>query len=323
MIQVIIPTYNRPLCIQYLIEKSLNQYTGDLFEFLVLDSSTNEETQKLIDRLGYKSNLIYQKIDSAVQPDDKVINAVTACRTEYYWLFGDGNLADFNAIESILKNLAYSQYDVVEIENATSKRNLKGGKEGFFREEDLIAYIASNFTHLTYWGATIIKTEKAKYLFKSGRMDKYRQDELSWWCACLICEMIDYQGVEDTSIGIFYTKDLAGNPGKRDRSWAKGEKYFITTFEVFNRDVDMLPSLFEPVKCKIIKNFRDDCLVRKGYLIQLKLDNVLKPEYVWKYRKDIQAVEGYYLFMLTLSITPDFLLKAIRGLYKTVKRKIK
>ena len=134
---------------------------------------------------------------------------------------------------------------------------------------------------------------------------------------------IDEANDARTKVGTLYTKAFKGNPGKKDRSWAKGEKYFLTTFEVFNRDVKFLPKMFFSVKKDIIKNFRDDLLVSKRYLVQLKMEGVLSHQYVKKYKKEIQVINGYYLFMLLLSFTPNALLIVLRKIYKTGKKVIK
>ena len=47
MIQVISPTYNRPKCIELLLRDCINIYQGELFKFVLLDSSTNDDTKAL------------------------------------------------------------------------------------------------------------------------------------------------------------------------------------------------------------------------------------------------------------------------------------
>ena len=325
MIQVIIPTYNRELCIRYLIEQSIEPYKGILFRFLILDSSTSDDTEMLCKQLNHCKQFEYQRVASDVQPDDKVVNAIMHCSDDYYWLLGDGNLVDFNGIEQTLLSANYKEYDVLEIDSLESKRNPIRRSEHFIERSNLVSYIATNFTYLTYWGSSIIHTTRAKECFLNGCMDKYRQDILSWWSACLICEMIntDDANVVRTKAGTLYTKAFKGNPGKKDRSWANGEKYFLTTFEVFNRDIKLLPEMFSSVKKDIIKNFRDDLLVSKRYLLQLKLGGVLSTQYVKKYKREIQIVKGYYLYMLLLSLTPNALLVGLQKVYRIGKKVIK
>lgn len=324
MIQVIIPTYNREVCIQNFITQSIVPYVGKLFNFLILDSSTNDITNKICVKCNSKK-LKYRRIDSKVQPDDKVIKAIMNCTDEYYWLLGDGNLVNFNEIERLFLLYDFNKFDILEVDSDKSKRRGTNESDNFIIRDDLINYIASNFTYLTYWGSSIIKTKRAKDFFLNGTMNKYRQDSLSWWSSCIICEMIslDFQNNTLTPIVSLYTKYIKGNPGKTDRSWAKGEKYYYTTFEVFNRDVALLPSMFSNVKNEIIKNFRDDELVSKRYLIKLKIRGVLTPKYIIKYKKEINIIKGYYGLMLFIAYVPDFLLISLVNIYKLLKKVIK
>lgn len=325
MIQVIIPTYNRASCIRNLIERSIMPYEGVLFSFLILDSSTNADTEKMCTKAGEKCNFEYHRVEPTVQPDDKVIGAIEKCKAEYYWVFGDGNLADFNRLECKFLEINYSCYDIMEIDFIDSKRNPSFENECFIKPTNLLTYVASHFTYLTYWGSSIIRTNRAHVFFQSGKMNKYRQDVLSWWSPCLVCEIIgaDMDIGSSTSICSIYTNCLGLNDEKKERSWANGEQYYITTFRVFNRDVALLPSRFNSIKQDIIKTFRSDLLVSKRYLLHLKYNGVLNLQYVRKYKKDIQAVKGDYLFMLALSVVPCAMLNVINRILKNGKRLIK
>lgn len=90
MIQVIVPTYNRASCMQNLIMQSIMPYKGKIFSFLILDSSIDDNTEKLCAQVVHNNNFVYKRIKDSVQPDDKVIDAIKRCKDDYYWLFGDG-----------------------------------------------------------------------------------------------------------------------------------------------------------------------------------------------------------------------------------------
>ena len=93
MIQVLIPTYNRPKCIELLLRDCISAYQGQLFKFVILDSSTNDETERLANNY---SKAEYKRFDSTTEVDNKVIESIMNCFEDYYWLLGDGNLVDFN-----------------------------------------------------------------------------------------------------------------------------------------------------------------------------------------------------------------------------------
>lgn len=316
MIQVIIPTYNRPKCIELLLRDCINIYQGELFKFVLLDSSSNDDTKALAEN---SEKIEYRRFEPSVKVDDKVIGAILKCTDDYYWLLGDGNLVDFNSIEHLIEKLP--DFDVLEIDSINSKRNTELLQEDFETHDDLVDFIRTRYSHLTYWGATIIKTDTANNMFKSGTMDKYREDTLSWWSATLVCEMISaaLEKGRKPNIHTLFTKHFYRNPEKKDRSWAKGENYFLTTFKVFDKDVYMLPKYFDEVKNDIIRNFRDDVLVTKRYLIGLKRRGVIKLKYVLKYKNDIQHVRGYYSFIFVLACIPSFCINAAYTMHKFVK----
>lgn len=303
MIQVIIPTYNRPKCIELLFMDCINTYQGELFEFVILDSSTNKKTEEIV---NYYGKAEYRRFDPTMKVDDKVIGALMECSEDYYWLLGDGNLVDFNSLEYIIGKLP--DFDVLEVDSTNSKRNTKTLQEDYESHKDLIEFIKERYSHLTYWGSAIVKTKIAQETFRSGTMDKYREDDLSWWSAALICEMISigFEKRIDLRIYTVFTKYFSGNPEKKERSWAKGENYFLTTFKVFDKDVYMLPKCFDEIKKEIICIFRDDVLATRKYLIHLKRRGVIKMKYVLKYKDDIQNVKGYFPFILLLACIPNF-----------------
>ena len=316
MIQVIIPTYNRPKCIELLLRECIDVYQGKLFNFSILDSSTNDDTKALAEN---SEKIEYRRFEPSVKVDDKVIGTILKCTDDYYWLLGDGNLVDFNSVEYLIEKLP--DFDVLEIDSINSKRNTKLLQEDFETHDDLIEFIRTRYSHLTYWGATIIKTDTAKNMFKSGTMDKYREDALSWWSAALVCEMISValERGRKPQIYTLFTEHLYSNPGKKDRSWAKGENYFLTTFKVFDKDVYMLPKCFDEIKKEIICIFRDDVLATRKYLVHLKRRDVIKLRYVLKYKDDIQDVKGYFPFILILACIPTFCIEVIYKLYKLLK----
>lgn len=312
MIQVIIPTYNRPKCIELLLKNCIGKYKGDKFKFVVLDSSTNEETKMVLKNV---QNLEYRRFDPSILLDDKVIGAILGCQEEYYWLLGDGNLVDFNMMDYWISQ--FSDFDVLEVDLLSSKRSRIRTQDNYEIHNDLMKFIKERYSHLTYWGATIVRTEKAKFLFINGMMKKYREDNPSWWAGSLIAEMIanDIRNGNKSTVISLFTDAVSYNPGKTDHSWTNGENYFRMTFQVFDKDVYLLPKDYDGIKDEIIRVFRDDAMVTKRKLLHLKRLGVIKPEYVRKYKTYIQDVKGYYGFILMLSFVPDYV---IENAYKVV-----
>lgn len=90
-------------------------------------------------------------------------------------------------------------------------------------------------------------------------------------------------------------------------------------FKLFNKDVNLLPEIFDQHKKAIIKNFRDDALATKRYILKQKRIHNLDSKYVIKYRNDIKAIPGYYPYMLCVSLIPNWAMDLIYKLYKNIK----
>lgn len=116
MINVIIPTYNRPELIEILLKK-VAVYSGKLFKFSIYDSSTNDLTKNIF-RLYEKETtceVIYKRIDSSIDANRKAISAVGESNEDFFWLCGDKRSADYNALEEMLLKSNYWECSLIEI----------------------------------------------------------------------------------------------------------------------------------------------------------------------------------------------------------------
>lgn len=317
-ITVIIPTYNRPECIQYLLDYSLKQYHGHLFCFEVHDSSLNSKTRDLIEAFNEQPNsfkIKYFLYDSAIRVDIKVVNAIKKVVSDYFYIFGDGTFLDFNLLEkAILENLL-NGFDILDIESVNRIGYLDQDSSflpnSIKQEKDYVLFAKKYFSHLTYWGASIVRTKFFSYVFESNLIDKYLVFNLSWWLPCCLLDCMSYQNHKSLSSRLFvsYFSFISANPKKKAHSWTKGENYFVTTFYVLNRNLELLPPDYDGVKKEMVDFFRRDCLVNKNTLIQLRIEKTLQTRLVRKYKEDIDFIPGYFDLMLKYSKKPVFLLK--------------
>ena len=73
-LDVVLPTYNNPKCIEYILEK-IERYSQYDYVLSIFDSSTNDETQAIVEkRLSEK--ITYTRIDSSIDVDEKTLIAV-------------------------------------------------------------------------------------------------------------------------------------------------------------------------------------------------------------------------------------------------------
>lgn len=325
-IMVIIPTYNHHEMINDIVYQTIDTYNGELFEFEIHDSSTNDETKNIIEAYNKlnKRNIKYFRYESNLALDEKCKIAIENNKLDFYILLGDGNLYNFNNLELQLKNNVFEKFNVINLEPLIRKKINKdcdAKLNSAIEYENPIKYI-KYYSHLTYFGGAIYKTNFIRETFDKSYYKKCREDNLSWWTTvCIYNQLMDYKKQNiSTLCSTLYVDGLNGNSKKKDHSWADKEKYFILTFKVFNKDVDLLYSEYDNVKKEIVKTFRDDSLASKRYLIQKRLNKDINIKLVKKYKKDIKYVHGYYGFMIFICLVPVFVIKLLKKLYKIIKR---
>lgn len=296
MITVIIPT-NRYECIKEIITESISKYNGTLFKFEVHDSSCNEKIKELVRNVG--SRLIkYYKYPVEISADNKAMQAIKNVDTEYFWLMGDGIIVDFNGIESVLESI--STYKVIDIESVNRIGYLDQDKkcvpERIYEYHDVRLYAKKYFSHITYWGASIIRSDFYSSAY-NDILKKYIEEQIPWWIACSLFDLLAdfFQKYGDVKTGVVYTEYIKSNHAKIDHWWTGDERYYQYTFKKFNQGISLMSPFYSmDDKKKIIKNFRNDALVSDYYLIHLRAIDNLNKQMLHKYRKDIDIVSGFY-----------------------------
>ena len=242
---------------------------------------------------------------------------------------GDGVLPDFNGLEEQIKEILDQGFDLIDLEAPYRKGYLNQDADysinKLYKIDDYLKYCKKYFSHLTYWGASIVSKDFFEYAFTSEIIQKYRlKDSLTWWLPyCLLecmCEKAKHN--QCPSLYVIYSSYLRGNRMKKDLGWKRGENYFIVTFKNLQDELDLLPSEFNPIKEEMIRFFRDDYLVSDNLLITLRIHNTLNTKNVEKYKSYITYLPGYYEKMIALCKKSRLSL-AIPKLNKRIANKIK
>lgn len=332
MINVIIPTYNRNKCIEELLDNSLAYYNGDMFCFEIHDSSNNTLTEEAVYK--FKNNYInfplkYTRYPSDMMVDEKVTNAIRNNSKDYFYLCGDGVLCDYNKLENILIQDKYFDYIIINMENIERIGYLGQDKEAIKNKTytyiDNVLYIGKYYSHLTFWGASIVSQKIFNYSMEKGILNKYLSKANPWWLASVLAETIDVMREEGKNykLSTIYLDCITGNKYKEGHMWSKGEKYYNYTFSLFNQAVALLPNNYDSVKHRIIKFFRDDSLATKRFLLKLRMDGTLTYHLNKKYEKDIRFIDGIYWYMIFLTIIPKTVLKTCYNTLKSIKKLLK
>ena len=325
-ILVIIPTYNHHEMINDIVYQSIDTYKGELFEFEIHDGSSNDNTKEIIENYNKENRKLvkYYRYDSNISLDEKCKIAIENNKLEYFMLLGDGNLYDFNNLELQLTKNNFDKYQVINLEPII-RRKFNNELDAKINETieyfDPIKY-SKYYSHLTYFGGAIYNTNYIRNTFEKDYYKECRKANISWWLPLSIFnQFIDFQKENKNIVcANLYIDGLKGNSKKKDHSWADKEKYFVLTFELFNKDIGLLYSDYDSVKKQIVKTFRADSLASKRYLIQKRINKDINLKLVRKYKKDIKYVNGYYRFMIFICLVPRFVFKIVKKLYKFIKR---
>lgn len=311
MITVIIPT-NRVNCLIVILEKCIKKYKGNLFNFEIHDSSEDNKIREICleyDKINGK-NLRYYHYRPDLSVDEKALTAIKSVNSEYFWLFGDGNLVDFNKMEELLIHNHFDKFDVLNIDTSNRRGYLDQDSDKnvdcIYQCNSSLVYAKKYFSRLTYWGSAIIRTRYYKCVFYNNIIDKYVDNQIPWWIACSIFESIAYWSEKNflPILGVMYTDYISYNPAKKDHWWTHDEKYYLYVFTKFNEGIRLLPPLYDKEKSHMIYFFRNDALVNNSYLLHLRSLGVINRYLVKKYKSDIEVINGFYYKMLFFSFIP-------------------
>ncbi len=326
VVTVLIPT-NRYLCLRELLEKSIAKYQGEFFRFEIHDSSADDKIETLIEsHCGAKRDLIrYQRYPSTISVDEKAMLAIQNVTTQFFWLMGDGNLVDFGKMELLLRE-EIGKYTVIDIESVNRIGHMGQDRwcesEKIYSYTDVNVYAAKYFSHLTYWGAQIVKTRYYRQCYENGILDKYRKHGIPWWIACTLFDLLacSVGSGEKVLLGVVYTNSMRSNPQKEDHWWTGTECYYDYTFSKFNRGVALLSDHYsQTTKEKIIWTFRTDALVSHYYLIHLRAVDNLKTEMLQKYKKEIAILPGFYRRIYLYHLMPRGIAQFLDGIKNRIK----
>jgi glycosyltransferase involved in cell wall biosynthesis len=131
LIQVFIPTYNRPTLVLNSIYSALNQ-SFDSYEVIVSDNSTNDETKILIPQIKDK-RLSYRRRIPSLSPIDHGNTILSEVTADYFMVFHDDDIMHKNMLECL--HLAFIEHEnIIAVgSNALITRNGKKSTKKIFK----------------------------------------------------------------------------------------------------------------------------------------------------------------------------------------------
>ncbi len=317
-ITVVMPTYNRSACIQYQLENYFNNYSGNLFIFEIHDSSTNDETQEMIQDCN-NEKIRYLRYSSSINGDIKTMQAIQNVKTDYYFLLGDGVCVDFNALEKHLMDIDYLRYGVV------GYRSSHGLCKAVHKDFDTSGttdinepneFFMKYFWALTLYGSAIVKKELI--LSVQHNAEKYMDIASPFMHVCTMFEGIARNG----SLCAFTFVDfIKGNPFKQESGW-KLEKRAIEFFcYKYYESVLLLPDCYNKGSRKFLTSHNTYSNLF-GFIpvLRLRQSGNITFQIVKKYRFYIKQTVAHHIKICIALCFPRFLLNWAKKIHKICKR---
>lgn len=314
-ISVIIPTFNRIESIIPIISY-INQYKGELFSFEIHDSSSNLDILNLIKEKNIENKIKYYHYKPEIDVDIKTVNAILKCNSEYVWLLGDGLIVDFDTIELNLRDIFFESFSIIEVIPRKKKHPIRCSVVN-----DCGLFFKDHFSHITFWGATIIRKELFVNFFNKVDDTNIYVTSMRWWIAQIVFTYLNQEtlNLENNICCFFKTASIFNNPNKKDHWWTTDEKYYQWAITMLNKCVFSLPEMYNPFKKSAVKNFRKDKLMTIKYFIKMRSINMLNIDLTRKYKNDIKYVSGFYWKMVLISCLPVHFCNLINQIYQSMK----
>lgn len=107
-LSIVVPTYNRANFLRSSTVSILESIQGheEQVEFLISNNGSTDHTEEVVTSLMQEfPHITYFKNDVTLRPDEHFPQAVSRASGEFYWLIGDDDYLEKNAVPEVLKRL--------------------------------------------------------------------------------------------------------------------------------------------------------------------------------------------------------------------------
>lgn len=246
-IEIELITYNRCEIVEKWIRSSINYISKNKIALAVYDSSTNDDTEKLIYNLNkeYAPFCIkYIHLNSNVRVDEKVLKAILDSNYKYTWPIGDSRLVNFADVKQKVLPSIETGCDFVCLWNNTVCDN--DGK----KYTKAVDFFYDCFWHATWLGGIIFKKEIFDALQNTKTyndyMEKfYRNDGFSY--LGVFYDLIAKKEI-DASFVLIHIEEIGAN---KKTAWIK--RYLEVWCDNLCYLVDHIPDEYNAAKDKVLK----------------------------------------------------------------------
>lgn len=321
-ITVIIPTYNHPTYIQYIIDNCIKPYTGEIFYFEIHDSSCNTDTEQIVLQAneGLRRKIKYTRYDSNISGDLKSYTALCKVQTSHMFLMGDGIAPDFNKYEQFLLEHNCSNMDLlgmfpVEFKYSKKVKRICSSDNVIYSKFKLNEFFEDYFYLFTLYGASIVSKKIYEEISKKSIFEKYKfKNRL---CYAYVFSLFDELSCGNYNFAISFIDFFHSNPLKKESTWTNGAAFFDILIDEYQSDLFKLPGFYDEFKKNELKNQRKYAL-KKLSIIHFRIKGCIKIEYIKNHKKELKQCKYNYYFMWIVSLIPYSFWKMIHN----IKRKL-
>jgi abequosyltransferase len=301
LLSIFIPTYNRGYLIGETLDSFIEQVSKYRIQIVISDNCSTDDTSEVIERYKSKYPYIkYSKNETNVGFDGNVIKMADLVDTKYCWLFGDDDIINEGAIDTIM-NLIEKKYDLIVV-NASLKsidlskqityRNLAIDEDKVYNGKEKEKAFLDLVMYTSFIGGLIVKCE----LWRKIDYTKYLKTGFVH-----VGIAFEYLNIESS---IYYVSTPFVNIRLGNSGWSKN------AFEIWNvlwvKAINNIPNYIDSVKEMVFSDFRKVSL--KRYVIERARGTFREDVYKRFFKKDTSiSIKKKFFLQLILLIPVSFL----------------
>lgn len=252
---LIIPTYNRPECIEHYLEKRLDILNENSIITVIYDSSDNDLTMKVVEQYYNKGydNLFYDRYEGKVNNnaiDHKVFSAYSkyAVKYDYTWFSSDGAILNFETAFQDIIHYMECDYSLI----ITDCLNCKLSKDKEYT--NAIELFRECTWFMTLLSSVIVSKRIARLVIE--RYPVKQDGEFFFWLPMVYFYLLPNV---DASIIHYSNNEMYEVNKKRDDSfWKLNGNALWQWSKIWYEAVYRLPTYYDSEKKYVVKSFDEN-----------------------------------------------------------------
>lgn len=247
-IEIAISTYNRSSILESWINNNYKQCAEIGIGLSIYDSSTNDETEKIVSTINDKNilpKIKYVRKESSIRVDEKVLLSIIESSADFVWPLGDSNSINFTDVENKVLPFLQKDYDFVCVFGNT---RLDNDSKTYTRPID---FFGDCFWHATWLGGIVFNKRifsplKNKEMYETMLHKYNRNDGFSY--LGIFFELIADRKIQ-AAFTVIKTDSTIGR--NKVQGWLK--RYMEVWCDNLVYFVDSIPEYYNAQKDKVLK----------------------------------------------------------------------